>query len=187
MSGKKQGKAKKAAQAEALLMVTQVARNARTALSRQLLDLGLYAGQDGVMLALDGHDGQTPGAIAAALGVKAPTITKTIGRLATQGFVRREGSADDKRMMLVYLTGAGRDQIKAVRDAQRRTEEAAFNGLKKKHINQLLELLRAVDRNITVGLASVAAPPGSENEGTGASPPGKDDRGLDNEPLQPSD
>jgi DNA-binding MarR family transcriptional regulator len=82
-------------------------------LSRHLLDLGLYAGQDGVMLALDQEDGQTPGAIAMSLGVKAPTITKTIGRLAAQGFVRREGSPDDGRMLLVFLTDAGRDQIKS--------------------------------------------------------------------------
>src|SRR5690606_37417720 len=103
--------------AEALSMINQVARNARTSLSRHLLDLGFYAGQDSVMLALDANDGQTPGSIAVSLGVKAPTITKTIGRLAAQGFLRREGSPDDGRMMLVFLTEAGRDQIKSIRKA----------------------------------------------------------------------
>ncbi|MDP2733885.1 MAG: MarR family transcriptional regulator [Hoeflea sp.] len=160
MSGKKKNKLKKTKktdQAEALFMINQVARNARTALSRHLLDLGLYAGQDAVMLALDGHDGQTPGAIAALLGVKAPTITKTIGRLAAQGFVRREGSPDDGRMMLVFLTDAGHDQIKSVRKSQRRTEKAAFAGLKKKDIAQLYDLLSLIDANIaaTLGIAPV--------------------------------
>ncbi|MEP3669260.1 MAG: MarR family transcriptional regulator [Roseibium sp.] len=157
MSGKKKNKtkkAKKSAQAEALSLINQVARNARTALSRQLLDLGLYGGQDGVMLALDGNDGQTPGAIAASLGVKAPTITKTIGRLAAQGFVRREGSKDDGRMMLVFLTDAGRDQIKSVRKTQRRTEKAAFAGLKEKDVAHLLDLLSRVDASIAAELSS---------------------------------
>ena len=155
---KKSKKMKKSDHGEALSMINQVARNARTALSRHLLDLGLYAGQDSVMLALDGQDGQTPGAIAVSLGVKAPTITKTIGRLAAQGFVRREGSRHDGRMMLVFLTDAGRDQIKSVRKSQRKTEKAAFSGLKKKEISELLRLLSTVDTNIAATLRFDATP-----------------------------
>jgi DNA-binding MarR family transcriptional regulator len=161
MSAKKKNKSqksKKGDHGEALSMITQVARNARTALSRHLLDLGLYAGQDGVMLALDAKDGQTPGAIAVSLGVKAPTVTKTIGRLAAQGFLRREGSPDDGRMMLVFLTEAGRDQIKSIRKSQRKTEKAAFAGLKKKEVAELLRLLSTVDANISDTLRSEAAP-----------------------------
>ncbi|MBU4528186.1 MAG: MarR family transcriptional regulator [Hoeflea sp.] len=176
MSGKKKNKTKKAkrtAQAEALSLINQVARNARTALSRHLLDLGLYAGQDGVMLALDGNDGQTPGAIAASLGVKAPTITKTIGRLAAQGFVRREGSKEDGRMMLVFLTDAGRDQIKSVRKSQRRTEKAAFADLKEKDVAHLLDLLAKVDAGIAADLRSGNAVP--------------NDRTLDPETLEPQE
>ncbi|MCY0096620.1 MarR family transcriptional regulator [Hoeflea sp. J2-29] len=139
-------------------MITQVARNARTALSRHLLDLGLYAGQDSVMLALDAEDGQTPGSIAALLGVKAPTITKTIGRLAAQGFVRRQSSPDDGRMMLVFLTDAGRDQIRSVRKSQRRAEKAAFAGLKKKEVAELLDLLSRVDASIAATLGLAGAP-----------------------------
>jgi DNA-binding MarR family transcriptional regulator len=157
MSSKKKQKSrmtKRESQAETLALVNQVARNARTSLSRHLLDLGLYAGQDSVMLILDDSDGQTPGAIAARLGVKAPTITKTIGRLAAQGFVRRETSPDDGRMLLVFLTDAGRDKIKAVRKAQRRTEKAAFAGLKKKDIADLLDLLSTMDANIVATLSA---------------------------------
>jgi DNA-binding MarR family transcriptional regulator len=174
MSAKKKNKSnkpKKGDHAEALAMINQVARNARTALSRHLLDLGLYAGQDGVMLALDAKDGQTPGAIAVSLGVKAPTVTKTIGRLAAQGFLRREGSPDDGRMMLVFLTDAGRDQIKSIRKSQRKTEKAAFEGLKKKQVAELLELLSAVDANISATLRSDAVPVTDKSAATDAVEP----------------
>lgn len=174
MSSKKKSKSKmtkREKQAEALVLVNQVARNARTALSRHLLDLGLYAGQDGVMLALDDQDGLTPGAIATSLGVKAPTITKTIGRLAAQGFVRRQASPDDGRMLLVFLTDAGRDQIKAVRKAQRRTEKAAFAGLKKKDTAELLELLARMDANIAKTLSPEAVVIGLEPDGDDDGPP----------------
>ena len=175
MSAKKKTKLKKSKRsdhAEAFLMINQVARNARTALSRHLLDLGLYAGQDGVMLALDAHDGQTPGAIAASLGVKAPTVTKTIGRLAAQGFLRRQGSPDDGRMMLVYLTDAGRDQIKSIRKSQRKTEKAAFAGLKKKEVAELLALLSTVDANISASLRPEAVSGSARSAATvSAEPP----------------
>ena len=172
MSAKKKTKirkTKKSDHAEAFSMINQVARNARTALSRHLLDLGLYAGQDSVMLALDAKDGQTPGAIATSLGVKAPTITKTIGRLAAQGFLRREGSPNDGRMMLVFLTEAGRDQIKSIRKSQRKTEKAAFDGLKKKEIRELLALLSTVDANVSATLRSDGIAVTEKNVGNGAS------------------
>lgn len=177
MSAKKKTKVKKTKKsdhAEAFLMINQVARNARTALSRHLLDLGLYAGQDGVMLALDADDGQTPGAIAASLGVKAPTVTKTIGRLAAQGYLRRQGSPDDGRMMLVFLTDAGRDQIKSIRKSQRKTEKAAFAGLKKKEVAELLALLAAVDANISASLRPAAVSAAAPNTAAEAVTPLQD-------------
>lgn len=149
----KKGKSKSIADGAVVALLGQVARNSRTVLSRNLLDLGLYAGQDGVMLALDRLDGQTPGAIAAGLGVKAPTITKTISRLAVQGFVRREDSSTDGRMSLIFLTDEGRNQIKAVRKAQRLTEKTALAGLKGKDVRHLLELLQVIDGNLALPLS----------------------------------
>ena len=67
------------------------ARLARTALAARLLAHGFYAGQDQIMLTLDREDGQTPGNLAGRLGVRPPTITKTINRLQAQGFLNSGG------------------------------------------------------------------------------------------------
>ena len=142
-------KPRKVAEAEALALITQTARSVRTALSRQLLDAGLYAGQDSVILALERTDGVSPGAIAASLGVKAPTITKTIGRLGAQGFLRTEKSDRDARMVRIFLTDAGREKIMAVRAAQRVTEKQAFDSLRGKDIRRLIELLSEVDEAVS--------------------------------------
>ena len=48
----------------------------RTVLSRNLLESGLYAGQDGVILSLAESDGMTAGGLAQKLGVKAPTMPR---------------------------------------------------------------------------------------------------------------
>ena len=147
MASKKKNKGKARSSGDLLAAVNQVARSSRTALSRNLLDIGLYAGQEGLMLVLDRQDGLTPGAIAQELGVKAPTITRSISRLSAQGLVRRQNSADDRRQSLVYLTDLGREKIKAISKAQKATEKQALEGLKKKDVKQLIALLEAIESN----------------------------------------
>ncbi len=108
------------------------ARLSRTALAARLLAHGLYAGQDQIMLLLDEEDGQTPGQLAARLGVRPPTVTKTIGRLQAQGYLEKRGSAIDARQANVSLTERGRDAIRAIEKAVRKTDRLAFKGLDKK-------------------------------------------------------
>ena len=83
--------------------LTQAARSMRTVLTRNLTASGLYAGQDGVILALAASDGLPAGTLAQKLGVKAPTMTRTIGRMEAQGFLERRPDAEDARLTKVYL------------------------------------------------------------------------------------
>lgn len=150
-SGGKKKKAGKTRPPEILPAITQAARSGRSVLARRLLASGLYAGQDAVMLALDAEDGQTPSAIAAALGVRAPTVTKTINRLAAQGFVTRSASQTDGRLAHVHLTEAGRGAIESIRGAIRASEEQATAGLTGKEIKTLAKLLRRIAENLQDG------------------------------------
>ena len=68
------------------------ARLLRTARAERLLGEGIYAGQDALLRELSRQDGQTMGALAAALGVRPPTVTKMVARMETQGLVRRAAS-----------------------------------------------------------------------------------------------
>jgi DNA-binding MarR family transcriptional regulator len=125
------------------------ARQARTALAARLLQHGFYAGQDQIMLALAETDGQTPGALAQQLGVRPPTITKTINRLQSQGFVERRASEADSRQAHIFLTAAGSDAIKAIEKSIRRTEKQALKGLDKKEQKTLAKLLQRVEANLS--------------------------------------
>ena len=108
------------------------ARLSRTALAARLLAHGLYAGQEQVMLWLEGDDGLTPGQLAARLGVRPPTVTKTVNRLQAQGYVEKRGSERDARKANVFLTDAGRGAIRAIEKAVRGTDRLAFRGFDKK-------------------------------------------------------
>jgi len=136
--------------------VVNAARSMRTVLSRNLLATGLYAGQDGVILALAEEGGLTAGALASRLGVKAPTMTRTIGRLEAQGFVERKPDEMDGRLTVVHLTEAGRASIDHITEAGRVSERQAADGLSEKDVRNLLKLLRAMDENLHAGLPDAA-------------------------------
>ncbi|RVH89527.1 MarR family winged helix-turn-helix transcriptional regulator [Sinorhizobium medicae] len=135
-------------------VLVQAARSMRTVLSRNLVASGLYAGQDGVMLALAESDGLTAGALAAKLGVKAPTMTRTIGRMEAQGFLERRPDRDDARLTKVYLTELGRDRLQIIAEAGQHSEKLATRGLTDKQVRTLMKLLRAVDSNLQADRAA---------------------------------
>ncbi|NML72552.1 MarR family transcriptional regulator [Rhizobium sp. S-51] len=128
--------------------VTQAARAMRTELSRRLSDSGLYAGQDTVVQLLADEDGLTPGFLAQRLGVKAPTMTRTIGRMEVQGFVERRSDDKDGRLTTVHLTATGRDRLDQIVAAAVETEERATKGLSGKEVRQLVKLLAVVEANL---------------------------------------
>lgn len=125
------------------------ARLSRTALAARLLEHGFYAGQDQIMLALNHEDGQTPGQLAIRLGVRPPTITKTINRLQVQGFLEKRASESDARQAHVFLTESGRETIRAIEKSVRKTDKQAFRGLDKKEQKLLGKLLQRVEANLS--------------------------------------
>ena len=78
-----------------LSLLQSTARQSRTHMARHLLDSGLYAGQEQIINLIGANKSMSSGEIARALGVRPPTITKSIARLQEQGFVERTtGHAD---------------------------------------------------------------------------------------------
>ncbi len=129
------------------------ARLSRTALAARLLAHGFYAGQDQIMIALDQDDGQTPGQLATRLGVRPPTITKTINRLQAQGFLDKRASDQDARQAHIFLTESGRETIRSIEKSLRKTEKQALRGLDKKDQKTLSKLLGRIEANLS-GLES---------------------------------
>jgi DNA-binding MarR family transcriptional regulator len=131
-----------------LQQVQIVARLGRTALAVKLLEKKLYAGQDQLMLALAAQGGQTPGALAGEIGVRPPTVTKTIARLQAQGFVEKRNSETDARQAHIFLTDAGHQAIVGIEKSIRKTEKRALDGLDKKDMKMLSKFLRKIENNL---------------------------------------
>lgn len=128
------------------------ARLSRTALASRLLSHGFYAGQDQIMMALNVENGQTPGQLALRLGVRPPTITKTINRLQVQGFLEKRASDTDARQAHIFLTERGTDAIKAIEKSVRKTEKQAMRGLEKKDIKAFARTLSRIEANLSQAL-----------------------------------
>lgn len=126
-----------------------VARLTRTVLAKRLLEQGLYAGQDKIILALAEENGQTPGTLAQKLRVKPPTITKTINRLAAQGFLEKRASDVDARRTHIFLTPAGEEVIRKIEYSLRKIEEQALQGIEKSDVKTLKRLLDQVSQNLS--------------------------------------
>ncbi|GAB5508570.1 MAG: MarR family winged helix-turn-helix transcriptional regulator [Rhizobiaceae bacterium] len=139
----------KAAKGATIARLQSAARLSRTMLASKLLQQGLYAGQDQIMLALNDDDGQTPGKLAAKLGVRPPTITKTINRLQAQGFLVRRASETDSRQAHIFLTESGRETIRSIEKSIRKTEKQAVKGLDKKEQKQLGKFLNRIESNLS--------------------------------------
>lgn len=138
----------KAEKGATITRLQSAARLSRTVLAARLLDHGFYAGQDQIMLALAQEDGQTPGQLAARLGVRPPTITKTINRLQAQDFLAKRASESDARQAHIFLTESGRDAIRAIEKSVRKTEKQALKGLDKKEQKTLAKLLARIEGNL---------------------------------------
>lgn len=151
-AGRKKEAARETADVAFAPLVTQAARSLRTLLSRNLADCGLYAGQDGVVQALAEEDGLTQGALAQKLGVKAPTMTRTIGRMEAQGFVERRSDALDHRLTKVFLTDGGRASLERIAAAAEACERQALQGLSGKEAKTLSRLLLAVEENLQAAI-----------------------------------
>ena len=140
------GKKKKTGQA--IKQLGSAARSVRTALAERLLSHGFYAGQDQIMIALGQRETMTPGELAGELGVRPPTVTKTINRLSEQGFVDRRTSTADARQSEVFLTEKGRNALDDIATSIEATEELALDGMGKKDRRQLRKLLAQVEANL---------------------------------------
>jgi DNA-binding MarR family transcriptional regulator len=139
----------KARKAGAMARLRSAARLSRTALATRLSGHGFYPGQDQIVLALAEEDGQTPSQLAAKLGVRPPTITKTISRLQVQGFLEKRASDADGRQAQIFLTETGRGAIRDIEKSLRKTEKQALKGLDKKEQKQLAKLLARVEINLS--------------------------------------
>jgi DNA-binding MarR family transcriptional regulator len=81
----------------------------RAAMARKLAALGVHPGQDVLLwLLAQEREGMTVSELAARLGIEPPTATRSLARLESGGWFRREPVPTDRRQVRIVVTDAGR-------------------------------------------------------------------------------
>jgi len=140
--------------------LSAAARMMRTRTASLLAAEGLFAGQDVLLLTLGGEKSLEVGEMAGRLGVRPPTVSKTLTRLTEAGLVSRSSVSGDKRRVAARITAKGRAKLDRIAEIRTRVEREMLSGFDPKDERRLRKLLRRAIRTISANVRGeeVAAP-----------------------------
>ncbi|CAM5648102.1 hypothetical protein GCM10010329_09710 [Streptomyces spiroverticillatus] len=125
-----------------------VARLHRIAAGKVLRCLGLYPGQEFVMMHLWEAGPVRQSELIKAVGLDPSTVTKSLQRLEQAGYVSRRPDPADRRASLVEATPQGCALREKVTGAWAALEARTAAGLSEAERESLLLLLTKVERNL---------------------------------------
>lgn len=128
--------------------LARVARLHRIAAGRRLRELGLYPGQEMMMMRLWNCGPVRQSELIRSLGLDASTVTKMLQRLEQCGHVRRGPDPADRRAVLVEATDEGRSLREGVEGVWSDLERLSLGGLSPDDRAELARLLGLVAENL---------------------------------------
>jgi len=140
------------AQADALnSAIRLIAIKHRSQAGVALAALGLYPGQESLLLELDARGECTQVQLAASLVCEPPSVTLMAQKLEAAGLISRRPSSHDSRANIVALTDQGRDLIPRLKEVWQRLAETTVAGLERTSLDQLLAVLDDLARSLSSG------------------------------------
>jgi MarR family transcriptional regulator, organic hydroperoxide resistance regulator len=141
-------------------LLASIARSHRNLAGALLRQVGLFPGQELLLMRLWNRDHQPQGELVTALRLEASTVTKMLKRLEAQGFVTRHRPADNQRIVIVSLSDKGRELRADVERLWEELEQATVGDLSAPELHTALRVLRRLEENLVQ--ARPSAPPETE-------------------------
>ena len=129
----------------------RLSRKNRAMAADLLRPLGLFPGQELLLLQMPEGECRSQHDLVDALGLDHSTVTKMVQRLERAGVLTREPSGRDRRVMMVRLTDQGVEQRRAVEEMWSQMEQATTADLSDRQRAQLLGLLRRIEAGLDAG------------------------------------
>lgn len=139
--------------------IYRISRKNRAVIGNLLRPIGLFPGQEILLMQLWESDGRSQADLVEALGVDHSTVTKMLQRLEAAGMVVRRPSSQDRRVMLVSLTEAGRRLRGEIERTWQELERRTTAHLSDRDREQLLQLLQSVESHLIPAVAPDGDPP----------------------------
>lgn len=112
-----------------------------------LLSCGMSGYQAKYVLEVFNNEGISQDALAKTLMVNKSNVARQVCALESSGFIRREQSAEDKRVMLLYTTEKGKQMVPVIREANARWRDILCRGMEKNRQDELSALLDIMVEN----------------------------------------
>lgn len=122
----------------------RVNRLVRAGPADEWASLNLTMAQVKALFILAAHEPCRMGQLAQCLSVSLPSATGTVDRLVQAGLVERLADPDDRRLVLVRLTEAGRTLVEQLREGRRARLMAGLQRLSPPDLAALAQGLRAL-------------------------------------------
>lgn len=113
-----------------------------------LLELGLYPGQELILMRLFDRDEQNQTSLQRSIGLDHSTVSRSIRRMEEAGLVSRTPNPRDRRAMVVSLTDAGRALRPHIAKIWDVLEGHLDDALGKSRPADLLPLMENLERSI---------------------------------------
>jgi DNA-binding MarR family transcriptional regulator len=128
--------------------VFELARTHRAYAGELLRDLGLYPGQELLLMQLLQRDGQSQSELLAAVGLDHSTVSRSLKRMQEAGLLHREPAEHDRRAMRVWLTDQGKAMRGPLEEMWTALEEASIRNLDKRAIEDFIATAGAIRQSI---------------------------------------
>lgn len=130
-------------------MLNNAARLVQRRFSAKLAPHGVTPPQWGVLVALWEQDGLPLSELAKRSYFDGPTMTGIVDRLESAGLVTRRRDSQDRRVISVYLTDAGRALENVLPGLSEETNREAVAGLPDDQVSQFCDTLRHLIQNLS--------------------------------------
>jgi DNA-binding MarR family transcriptional regulator len=128
-------------------LIHQVSRELRTALDARLAPLGITAQQAALLLRAARQE-TSPNQLAQVLGTDTAGMTRLLDRLEGKGLISRRRHPDDRRSIVIELTGEGRALIPRLGPVFGRVTRQLLSGFPAADAHQLTEMLQRMLSNL---------------------------------------
>jgi MarR family transcriptional regulator for hemolysin len=131
------------------LSIGEVFRSWRTKADERLLPLGLSQAKWRAMFYLSLRpDGIIQKELASLICIEGPTLVRLLDRLASDGWVQRKSSKQDRRCKTVHLTEKAQPTIAKIRKVVAQLRQEIFFGVKDEDLETSLRVMRHIKKRI---------------------------------------
>lgn len=137
---------------------------------------GLGRAQARVLCELLKKDGVPLKDLGQTLGIRPASIGELVTKLENGGYVERQGSEQDRRVIEIHLTEKGREAAQKMTDTRAESLDVWFSGLTEEEKEQLLNLLTKLTDKLEETLANEGDADDDFADGFGWGPMGRGHR-----------